>query len=531
MYITLVSLANEIKDILKLNSISSRALAINKAQKLFEQHPNHFDVGKVYAFTLVVGKSFERAVEILNKLLKINSKDYDVLNNLGKAYMELEDFEESEKYLLQAISIKKNGIFSYANLGELYLRLGEFQKSKNNFDIFFELSGGHETVKGETEIKGSYADVLLALGEREKAKKTIENFIKHQFDANLYFYLLNMDKNYGEAEEHEKLLKYLQSQKYPTVISQVQHLAPIYFALARFYEKKNDDKSEEYYYEGNKIISLAQRFNAIEIQKQIKTIKKNYKYIKNNIPVDVNQKNGENIVFITGLPRSGTTLLESIIAKHEHVKSGGEMLSMLELCKIFSDPKINTFNKDDFHRISETYLKRTNFIRKKKKIFIDKLPANYFYIGLIKLCLPSAKFIILQRNFWDIAISQFRQYYLTNVPYSTKFFNIALEAANFEHISNFWSNQPELENNIIKLKYEDLVNDEEYFANSIYNFLGIIEKYEKSGRENFFSRTASRFEIKKTVDSSSVGKKFFENSKDDFFKDLENQREYWQRQS
>ena len=530
MYITPVSLANEIKDILKLNSISSRALAINKAQKLYEQYPNHFDVGKVYAFTLVVGKSFDRAVEILNKLLKTNPEDYDVLNNLGKAYMELEDFEDSEKYLLQAISIKNDGLFSYANLGELYLRLGEFQKSKNNFDIFFELSGGYESVKGETEIKGSYADVLLALGEREKAKKTIENFIKHQFDANLYFYLLNMDKNYGEANEHEKLLKYLQSQKYSSVVSQVQHLAPIYFALARFYEKKDDDKSEEYYYEGNRIVSLSQRFNAIEIQKQIKVIKKNYKFIKENLPIEINQSDGEGIVFIAGLPRSGTTLVESIIGKREDVKSGGELLSMLRLCKIFSDPTIETFEQENFIQINETYLKRTNFIKKDKKIFVDKLPANYFYIGLINLCLPSAKFIVLQRDFWDVAISQFRQYYLTNVPYSSKFFNIALEAANFEHISGFWSNQPELKNCILNLKYEDLVEDEEYFANLIYNFLGISEKYEKSGREKFFSRTASRFEIKKAVDASSVGKKVFEKSKNDFFKDLESQREYWQRQ-
>ena len=230
------------------------------------------------------------------------------------------------------------------------------------------------------------------------------------------------------------------------------------------------------------------------------------------------------------MPRSGTTLVESIVGKHEDVKSGGELLSMLELCKIFSDPKINTFIKDDFLKISETYLKRTSFIRNNKKIFIDKLPANYFYIGLIRLCLPRAKFIVLQRDFWDVAISQFRQYYLTNVPYSTKFFNIALESANFEHISRFWSNQPELKNCILDLKYEDLVKDEEYFANLIYNFLGIVEKYEKSGRENFFSRTASRFEIKKAVDASSVGKKFFEKSKNDFFKDLESQSEYWQRQ-
>ena len=203
---------------------------------------------------------------------------------------------------------------------------------------------------------------------------------------------------------------------------------------------------------------------------------------------------------------------------------------MLRLCKIFSDPTIETFEQENFIQINETYLKRTNFIKKDKKIFVDKLPANYFYIGLINLCLPSAKFIVLQRDFWDVAISQFRQYYLTNVPYSSKFFNIALEAANFEHISGFWSNQPELKNCILNLKYEDLVEDEEYFANLIYNFLGIAEKYEKSGRENFFSRTASRFEIKKAVDATSVGKKFFERSKNDFFKDLESQREYWQKQ-
>ena len=127
---------------------------------------------------------------------------------------------------------------------------------------------------------------------------------------------------------------------------------------------------------------------------------------------------GEGIIFIVGMPRSGTTLIESILASNEQVVSGGEMISMAELFKTHYEDEVSI---PDFKKIGVTYNNRIKPIKRDYAFFIDKLPANYYHIGLILLSMPKAKFIHIHREPWDIAISLFKQLYIANIPFPQSF--------------------------------------------------------------------------------------------------------------
>ena len=75
------------------------------------------------------------------------------------------------------------------------------------------------------------------------------------------------------------------------------------------------------------------------------------------------------------------------------------------------------------------------------KLIIDKLPENFLFIGYLLKILPGSKIIRTFRNPWDVAISLYKQRYVTNIPYSASFFNIGVFMSNFEAINIFWNNQ------------------------------------------------------------------------------------------
>ena len=101
----------------------------------------------------------------------------------------------------------------------------------------------------------------------------------------------------------------------------------IYFILAEYFQKKDTEKSEEYYLKANKIIASLQRGSLFERQKKVAAVIDYFKEIKKTEMKDTNSINkGKGLIFIMGMPRSGTTLVESIIASANNCVAGGEKL-------------------------------------------------------------------------------------------------------------------------------------------------------------------------------------------------------------
>ena len=517
---------NQINIILDLIKQKSIGRALDESLKLYNQYPKNYDIIKVYAYVLMLTKEHLKSSELFEELHKINKQDYDVLNNLGHIYVELEKFDEAERFLEHANSLKPKQPSTYANLGSLMLKTSKYEKAFNFYKIYFDLIGGEDKyLLEDTTVPMGYLDSLMALGKKDMAQKKVKLFLEKKFNEELFYYYVQVNRKDPSASEIDNLLNHYSKTRERSVVETNRKYAAILFSAALYYEKLDVSLSEKYYYEGNKRISEIQRFMPLEYQRKIKFIKKNY---QKNLELKSSDPNkGEGLIFIVGLPRSGTTLVESIIANNKDVQSGGELVSMMNLCSDFNNDK-QEVNQKQIDDIGDDYVSRINYIRENKKFFIDKLPGNYFNIGFISLCLPKAKFILIKRNLWDVAISQFKQYYITNIPYSSKFFNIAIECANFEEIVSFWNRKEfQILPKVFNISYETLVSNEEEVANDIYSFLGLSEKYSGDTRSNFFSRTASRFQIQAKINDNSVEKKAFESSKSRFFEDFNRQKEFW----
>jgi len=211
------------------------------------------------------------------------------------------------------------------------------------------------------------------------------------------------------------------------------------------------------------------------------------------------------------------------------ITSGGELLSAYKLIDEFvnnkEDSKLDVFVKN----FREQYLAKTDFLRGDYNLIVDKLPENFLFIGYLLKLLPGAKIIRTFRNPWDVAISLYKQRYVTNIPYSASFFNLGVFMSNFEAVNLYWNKNIQAEKNILDIRYEDLINDTDFYQQKIYDFLEIKSEFDEEKRRSFFAQTASIRQIGSPVHKKSIEKKDFLDKKSEFYEALKMQRKYWEK--
>lgn len=191
----------------------------------------------------------------------------------------------------------------------------------------------------------------------------------------------------------------------------------------------------------------------------------------------------EEPIFIVGLPRSGTTLLDRIITSHSDVTAAGELkqfnrcmlqaLQMLKLSPQLSRTEMVTASKNiDFQRLGENYLRSSRTRTGHSPRFTDKFPQNSYYVGMILKALPKAKIIIMQRNPIAVCYAVFKQLFSEgSYPYSYSLTEMADYYIEHNKLLNHWQ---AIGGDAVKtVYYEDLVDELEKQAQDILSFLNL----------------------------------------------------------
>ena len=510
----LINIRNQIK---KGNFHHAEILCL----EALKPNPKDYNLNLMLALCLLQQEKADDAIEKYQLLFSLKQDDFDVVNNLSYLHLVTENFFEADELIHLAISLRPGSYYGFLNLSELLFKKRKFNDARDNIETAISLMGDIKNAYNNLHLVQLYGDILLALNEKNLAI----DFVKKAFDVNqdptMFYYLMSLDKNFYNEKQIDEFVESKLNIQFTSNADRFKVLAPMYYALGRYSENINQSLSEECYKKANDLSSLVQRFRPLDHQKQIKKIKELYLKFKDFSKIKNN--NGEGLIFIVGMPRSGTTLVESIISTNKDVFSAGELICMPEILKkIYS----SNDNHIPLEEIANQYYKRVKYLAKDHKYFIDKLPSNFLHIGFILLALPKAKIINIQREPWDIAVSLFKQLYISNIPYASKMFNIACTIANYYHLIEFWQKY-DFSQSILTIQYEKLVKDEENHATKIFNFLDIKEQYSKQSRRDFFSRTASKMQIKNEVHQKSIDKQDFLSLKQQFLEDYENQRNYW----
>lgn len=520
----------EIYRLLKENKIN---VALDLAQKLYNTNttqPKDFLTVKTLAIAYMLKPDPHLSCYYFKEANSIKSDDFETVTNLASMAYEVQDFYLSEKMALQSIQMDERQHMAYVTLSHLYFTSKDFTLSKNFIEKAIDVLGGDATKLFNTHegIILSYIDILVALNEKDRAIKLLSSIIKME-PTNIGALLHTLRKVSPDLIGEELIEKSRQEiailKNSPNNNKNQLRLSHNYFCLGDYYLKRDPEMADNYFILGNEILSTIQRFKPLDHQKKCIENIKTFLSIK-DMAVS-NKEKGKGLIFITGLPRSGTTLVESIIGSNDLTCTGGE-LSILPyaITKNF----INNPTIEKLESIGDKYLASIQFIRKESIFFVDKLPQNFELIGLISIALPGAKVINLQRNYWDTAISQFQQYFILNVPFTTSFFSMAITAANFKFMidtySKFVGNDQ-----LMDIHYEDLVDNPNTYIKKLYEFCAIGAEYSPTKRSDHVSKTASSSQVKSEIHQQSIKKNNFARYKDEFWDTYQNQISFWEKKS
>ncbi len=235
-------------------------------------------------------------------------------------------------------------------------------------------------------------------------------------------------------------------------------------------------------------------------------------------PYDSNaEASEESPIFVIGLPRTGTTLVDRILSSHYDVVSAGELNTFAGLVKkatatssnlVLDAETLAAANEIDLSAIGQSYIRETAALAKGAPRFTDKMPLNFFYAGLIHRALPNARIIALRRNPMDSCLSNYRQLFATSFSYYNYTFDLT-DTAKFykafdDLISHWRSAIPAT--NFMEVWYEDIVFHQERETRRLLEFCDLSwdEKCLRFHENDAPVSTASSVQVRQPLYSGSI---------------------------
>jgi hypothetical protein len=222
---------------------------------------------------------------------------------------------------------------------------------------------------------------------------------------------------------------------------------------------------------------------------------------------------GAGLVFVIGMPRSGTSLVEQILARHDRVTGIGESDVVLQTVTALENERKAPFHTfcHDHHPETLDQLGRTieRAMRDRAPeadVIVDKTPLNFLFAGLIHLALPAARIVHTRRDLRDTGLSCYEQYFTSGQEWSFDLADIGHYAAAYRSLMNHWGSQ--LADEILDLDYETLVSDPDNTIRALlaHCALDFQEACLTPERSSHVTHTASAAQVREPIHTRSIGK-------------------------
>jgi tetratricopeptide (TPR) repeat protein len=497
---TLKQLPPEVVTATALFSDGDLAAAEQLVRAFLVQHGHQIEAMRLLARIGIERDVLDDAQLLLEGVLDLapdyHAARFDYAQVLVKRHMYAAAQEQARK-LLAANASDRN---YHTLLAMTYVGLGLHQRA---IELYRELLAG---AKQPAELHLSIAHSLKTLGHREAAiaeYRTAATARAAFGDA--YWSLANL-KTY-RFEDGE--LAQMRTAEAAASTSRVDryHLC---FALGKALEDRaQHEESFAYYARGNalKRADSGYRPEVIELNTRLQIDVCRRELFERNQDGGVPAPDP---IFIVGLPRSGSTLIEQILASHSAVEGTHELADIPRMVVelqgrewSLDDPRypavLAQLQAQDFRRLGEKYLSDTRVYRTDKARFIDKMPNNFRHIGLIHLMLPQAKIIDARREPMACCFSNFKQLFAHGQEFSYGIEDIARYYRTYIELMRHWD--AVLPGRVLRVQHEDLVNDLEGNVRRILDYCGLqfepaCVEFHKTERS---VRTASSEQVRQPI--------------------------------
>jgi len=478
---------------------------VKRAVPLIKKFPGVYILNNVLGLAYNAIGKYELALKTLDDAIKIDTQNIFVLNNLGLVNGNLGNIEKAEKYLKRALLINPSFLDAAITLANLKIKIDQNEEAviilenmkklyKRSFTLNFSLGNIYQQIGNFSMALECFQLCLQIDPTKTASDKAISLMTKYDLDNN---HLKEMKNKFGSIKSDENKMF-------------------LSFSLGKALEDCEDYKGAFKHLEiANGIKNKAISYSIEGDKKLFQNIK--YLFDVKNLPTLKPSK--KKILFILGMPRSGTTLVEQILSSHTNVYGAGELKHVQDFAErkflkdssTFHQNKIDRGNLDEFVSLKEYYLEKIN---SDKEIVTDKAPLNFKWIGFLLIAFPNCKIIHLNRNPMDICWSLYKNYFPSdtlNFCYDLK--NLGNYYLIYKDLMFFWNTL--FKDKIYNIEYENLIKNQKQEIKGLLHYCNLdwdenCMTFYKNKNSVF---TASLAQVRSPIYKSSV--KLWKNYSDE----------------
>lgn len=435
---------------------------------------------------------------VCRRFLQKHKHNAEAMLLLAEIGIQLKLYHEAEFLLESCIQIHPAHTAARTEFVTLLSKLGKFSQAKEQAGLLLDKDTGNH------QYLAAKASAMVGVGEVEQAITIYQQILNdrddlpgiqlllgHAYKANgniahaitAYQAAYKIRPDFGDAywslantktyrfSEHE--LELMQSQ---VNNNDIEHDDKVHlqFALAKTFEdRKQYDTAFSFYQKGNASKNQRRQYSQANLSEQIEA----QKSVFTQEFFTAKQGLGNHAtdpIFIVGLPRAGSTLLEQILASHSQVDGTMELHNVLGLAARLSGKKsgypnvVNEIDNDYFERFGAQFIEDTQCYRQGAAFFIDKMPNNFMHIGLIKSILPNAKIIDARRDPIACCFSGYKQLFAEGQEFSYDLDNLAHYYQSYQSLMTHWDKV--LPGFVLRVQHEDVIDDLETQVRRILDF-------------------------------------------------------------
>ena len=477
----------------KTGQFQEALAAINRLIKTYDKDPFLYNIK---GSCLCETGDLSASIESFEKAILLNPDYAEALYNLGVAYQKLDQPDMAIETYKKAIAIQHAYPTAHHNLGIIYFQKDQMNSAIKSFEWAIAYSPNY------SEAIRNLGSALQKINQFVEAKKQFEKVIsldpeyaQAYEDLGILCEIINLPNealSYFEkalkvnpylTNSYRNLSKLIKFKAKDPLISQMEslysksdlhplHKINLCFSLAKAYEDLNQkDNFFKFLNEGNALRKKELNYDIIQSNNVHSTIINLFS--SNQTVINKPKKNSKiKPIFIVGMPRSGTTLVEQIISNHHKVYGAGELLTLRKVI----DPILESYLKDNKYKISkkdlslarEQYIDSLSNLNVSEKIITDKMPVNFRLIGFILSAIPEAKIIHIKRDARAICWSNYKHYFSAGNGFSFDQDDLVKFYTLYSEMMDFWHKL--FPKKIYDISYEELTKNQKNETQKLLNY-------------------------------------------------------------
>jgi tetratricopeptide (TPR) repeat protein len=497
-----------------LMSAGRYADAESHLRQALRAHPNSAPILNAMGVVLYGQTRMAEATDSFRRVAALVPGDAEVHANLGNALRELGMHQEAETSYRRSIALNDQFSRAHFDLGGLLYGQERFAEAEQCYRRALELKPGH------VESCNNLGRSIRRQGRLDEARECFEKAMTIDPDAvETYFNLASLRRFEPGQPEPERMEKLVSKVPFLSENSRIRY----WFALGKMREDLGRySASFEAYAQGNRLKHAQispNEANRIKLSDNIRTVFNEAFFSNRPTPIAP----GKSPIFIVGMPRSGTSLIEQILSTHPDIHGGGELHDLDNViygaateaglpAERYPELAVR-MSEDAFLQLGQAYIKKVWQLAPDATRITDKMMSNFLHIGMIRQMFPNAKIIHAMRDPMDSCFSCYATLFAkNNLDFTYDLGSVGRYYVRYIQLMQYWQRVLPA-GSILELRYENMVADTEGQARRLLDYL---ELPWNPGCLNFHEnkrvvRTASAAQVRRPVYKSSVARwKHFE---------------------